>query len=203
MKIKMLVASVASALAMICAPASASYVDVFQGVTFTFDQIDGDSFKLRIQGAQSATGDWADAQYLDNLAFKDLGSSFTGGSGSPGTWTFSVNELNNNGCAGGDSGGVCFDANSPIALTDDMTFTFDLVGGTLDINQLLGPHLKVRFLDGTFDKEGSLLSHNLTFTNGGEPNPQGELPEPASLALFGIAALGAGWASRKKSVQFH
>ena len=184
----------ASAALLMAGSAQAAYVLTAEDTTFTLTQVDNDTLTLRIQNALSGTGAWASATQLDNIALKDLGGSFTGGSISgPGSWSSSLNELSAKGCTGGGSGGVCFDASPSVALSDDMLFTIDLAGAALNIDANLGPHLKVRFLDANGAKVGGLLSQNLsgpttnTLPPQEEPVPPQNVPEPGSLALAGVA----------------
>jgi hypothetical protein len=183
-----------AALFAVGAQASPTFYLQSQGVGFGFNQIDSDTFTLRIVGALDATGNWGPATALDNLGFKDLGFDPTGGTLTPGNWAYSPNELNANGCAGGDSGGVCFDAAPAFALSNDMLFTIDLTGGTLALGPTLFPHLKLRFVDAAGNKVGDLLSQSMPFIEvcpSCGPNPTGVLPEPGSVALagLGLAAL--------------
>lgn len=198
MKTKLALVAAALGCSLLGTAAQAAYVLTFQSTTFTINAVDADTLTLRIQNALNASGDWAPAVSLDNLAIKDIGS-FTGGSiTGPGNWSFSLNELNGNGCAGGISGGVCFDAAPAVALTNDMFFTIDLTGGALAIDSG-GPHLKVRFLDATGAKQGDLLSQDLPWVNDTPVNPAEQVPEPGTLALAGLGLLGALAARRRKA----
>lgn len=199
---KKLLSGLIAALCAAGAQAAPTYIYTDQNVLFGFNQTDENSFTLRIKGALDATGDWADAVSLDNLGFKNLGFDPTGGQVNPGNWAWSPNELTANGCAGGDSGGVCFDAMPAIALTNDMTFTVDLLGGVLALDATHAPHLKLRFLDAQGNKEGSLLSQDMRFLTPGSPDPfdvpPGTVPEPTSLALAGFALLALTATARKR-----
>ena len=72
-------------------------------------------------------------------------------------WIQSAKELTANGCAGGGAGrtktALCL-TGAPIALTDNMEFTFAFTGGTLDLDE---PHLKVNFVDASKNKVGDLF----------------------------------------------
>ena len=65
--------------------ANAIYMDSFQGLTFTFDQIDADTLSFNIAGTPS--GDWTGVNYLGAFDLKDLGLDFstdTGTANGPG-----------------------------------------------------------------------------------------------------------------------
>jgi hypothetical protein len=72
----------------------------------------------------------------------------------------------------------------PVALTDDMTWTIDFTGGTLNFDSN-GPHLKIQFLNAQGGKQGSLLSENLPLVG----TPPQNVPEPATGILL-LSALG-------------
>jgi len=162
-------------------PASALpiYGLTFQDVTFSIEQIDSNTLKLRIQNALDASGDWASAVSISDFQFKDMGTPSGGSATGAGTWIYTHDELNAGGCGGGDGAAKhCFDAVSPVALSNDMTWTIDFASGALAFGPS-GPHLKVRFLNAGGEKQGSLLSLNLPV----------EVPEPATglLLLSGLA----------------
>lgn len=205
-----LVLALAVALVTISGPTSATYS--FQGVDFTWslDLLDPHIFTLRMQNALDADPDWADAVALDNIGFKDLGVDFqaSGASASlsvdpsggyPGgtsAWTNVQGELNANGCKdpNGQTGVMCFDATPPLALTNDMLFTVTITSALLAIDNDMGPHLKLRFLDIDGNKEGSLLSKNLGSPDPGPGPGPGPIPVPAPvpLALIGLGGVLLG-----------
>jgi hypothetical protein len=172
----------AAVAALALSSAASANVLSFQGVTFTTSDLGGGTLQLEIDAA-GRSGDWADAVSIDALAWKDIGSFTLATAGGAGAgWSFSPNELNASGCAGGASGGACF-SGTPLALGDDMVFTFSFSGGTTDFSL---PHLKVRFLDAGGDKEGSLLSMSVP------------VPEPETYALM-LAGLGlVGFMARRR-----
>ena len=195
MSFKSLFAAAAVAAVLVAPPlAQAAFQTEEGGVTFTINVTDAANgiFTLRIEDLLDATGaGWEDVTQVGALHFKDLGNSFTvaGSTILPGTATASGDELNANGCAGGDSGGICFTFNPLVAATNDMTFTINL-NGSIEVGDD-GPHLKVNFMNEAGTQIGSLLSANLP----GTP----EVPEPTTLALLGLGLLAAPYLVRKKA----
>ena len=187
MKLKtVLIALAIAAMTVASVPASWANSLTFQGVMFNLTATDSNTLQLNILNARSTTSpDWADAAFLKNIGLKDIGSV---GGAVLGGWSVSALELNANGCGGGDSGGFCFTSTTSangVRVTDNMNFTIDFTRGSLNLD---APHLKVRFLDTTGTKEGSLLSQTIPGTS---------VSEPASLLLLGAGLAGIGLWSRK------
>jgi hypothetical protein len=124
-----------------------------------------------------------------------------GGTTAPGTWTFNLNELSNIGCEGGESGVGCYiDGSSAVTggPGDEITYTWTFL---LDIDgelftDPLQASIKALFRNGDGSNAG-LLSENITLQPGGEDVEPS--PEPASMALFGLALMGAAYRRRWSS----
>lgn len=184
-------AAVAAAMAAASAPASANSL-LFQGVTFETLALDADTLQLSISGAlTSATGNWANVNYLNAFEIKEIGdvtaASIVSG---PGTWTTSTTaglSANADCTTGGTTGACFFGTPSAVALTDSMTWTIDFTGTSLDFS---APHLKVQFFE-TIDQSkatGDLLSQTIPAA----------IPEPETYALM-LAGLGAvGFMARRR-----
>lgn len=205
-------------LTLACASAHADYQLTFNNVTFQFIQTGASSFTFKISNLDNRTGNWATDTNLGFLGFKDLGSlaGITGATvtniqpASSSVWTYSANELNGNGCQGGVSGGICLDANPDILLSNNMEFQINLIGATLAVAPGTGPHLKIGFTyfnekKGVQEIGGDLLSQNMRFVQGctvncggGGSGGGGSAPEPASVALVGLALLAASQVRRQR-----
>ena len=185
---KLALAPVAAAVMALSAPAVANTL-TWQGVTFATQAVDSDTMTLSITGATAATGDWTGINFLKAFEIKDIGN-VTGASILPANFTAIDLNLANKACVGpAGSGGMCFSATPPVALTSSMSWTIDFVGTGLHFDN---PHLKVNFLKSAGDTKatGDLLSQNIT-----------AVPEPETYAML-LAGLGLmGFVARRRKRQ--
>lgn len=141
-------------------------VITYQDVVFTTSWTNN-VLTLEIDAARHS-GDWTRAAMLGALSLKDVGSfgsvSVTAAPAGAEAWKLGSKELNAKGCAGGGasrSGAALCLSGAPVALTDNMVFTFAFTGGAPDLDE---PHLKVSFLDASKNKVGDLLSQTIKST---------------------------------------
>jgi hypothetical protein len=157
----------------------------FQNVTFSMADLGNGQLQLTISNALNATGDWTGIGYLEAFSLKPAGGTYTGASLTG--WNALTGGLSNGsdiGCNGSGAGFVCFYYSTvnppnpptypaPLALTNNMIFTVQFVGGTVDFSTT---HLKVDFWkspadncsakNGSWDckSTGSLLSKDIPVT---------------------------------------
>lgn len=188
---KRLFAVSAVAMAVVAAPV-ASASAIFQGLTFTFFQVDPNTLTFEVSGTPS--GDWLGVQNLGAFALKDLGLNFTTATAianGPGAVNLPGirSELSANLCTlivgPGEKGSVCFDLNPDKPLSSlpfDFLYTIDF---TPNLNiASTGVHLKIAFTDANGDKVGSLYSQDVPLEHGS--CCQHDVPEPQPLALIGL-----------------
>ncbi len=195
------------------------YSASFQGVTFTFTEVDADTLGFEIKG--TPTGDWSTEQYLDAFSLKNLGLDFstvTGKANGPGAIDLlgQNKELNNSGgtadCSdnGGGNAVICFDIVPDTALGPtpfDLDYTIDF-SAPYSIGDDF--HLKIAFTatqDG--DKVGTFYSQDIPRCIDGCGSTDGNpavtdtqiavtdiqtVPEPSTLLLLGsgLAVLARG-----------
>ena len=205
MSIKSLLAASAVAMALVAPAAQGSAT--FQGVTFTFTQIDADTLRFEMSGTPS--GDWATAAFLGAFDLKNLGLNFmsvtavANGPGGPITGVNSQLSAKNKDSSAiptkGEKGSVCFDLSPDLslgALPFDFVYLIDF-SAPLSIGAT-GPHLQIVFTETQGGaKVGSLYSQDVGLSSSGPsssgpsssgPSSSGPpLPEPGTLALLGVA----------------
>lgn len=160
----------ASTLLVLATPACASVITQ-DGVVFT-STYTGNVLTLEIDAARRSGG-WAAATAIDSLAIKTIGgfSGVTMTSSNGGNWSLSNTELKASGCgaastaaAGTSFSRLCY-AGTPVALADNMVFTFSFDGSP----NLSAPHLKVHFVNARGSKTGSLLSMDFPYQAASSP----------------------------------
>jgi hypothetical protein len=205
------------AVAALAAPA-ANASAIFGGLTFTFTQTGTNQLTFEVSGTPSdADGaGWAGVQFLGAFDLKGLGLDFTTDTATangPGATNLagldaqlSASNIDCSNMSPGETGTVCFDISPDQALGTlpfDFTYVIDF-SAPLNIAST-GVHLQIAFTntDGG-DKVGSLYSQDVALgssSNGG-PSGSGTIPEPSSssLALLGVALLGAAFLRRRQSM---
>lgn len=136
-------------------------------------------------------------------------ASFTAssGTGTKESWSFSLNNLNNNDCTGGSGSKACgqwvaLTPNAfgfgPIADGMALSWTFN-TNFAETFTALTSGNIRAAYNDAVTGKNAGIFSPNggnFGVTGGGTA----AVPEPASLLLFGIAAFaGAGRVRRRRS----
>lgn len=171
-----------STLLVLAMPASASVITQ-DGVVFS-STYTGNVLTVEIDAAKRSGG-WAAATAIDSLALKTIGG-FTGvtmSSSNGGNWSLSNTELKASGCGAASSAAagtsfsrLCY-AGTPVALTDNMLFTFSFDGSP----NLDAPHLKVHFVNAGGSKTGSLLSMDFPYQAQGTPVSSGSSGDSTGL----------------------
>ena len=185
----------AAALGLAASAASANSL-TFQNVMFSTADLGGGELQLTINNALNANGDWTGIKYLESFALDDVGT-FT--SASLAGFTYQPGGLSNgssDGCNSKGSGYACFTSNGgPDLLTNKMVFDIFFTGGTTDFSL---PHLKVDFWANNSQTQstGNLLSMDIPAGT----SPPTSVPEPATLALFGVGLVAVGFARRRAMI---
>jgi hypothetical protein len=141
--------------------------------------------------------------FLDNVSIKVASSvvswSLFAAPGAESNWTSHDGGIDAGGCSDSGGGFICVDftgaAVDRLAVPDgtyEWAFDITVANGTL-FTGALESSIKARYINSDGVKVGDLVSENITLQTGSCPPtvclPQ-QTPEPATLALLGIALLG-------------
>ena len=171
----------------------------FDGDLWTLVQIDPTTFELTVDT------DGSDADnYIQAVAI-NLGGNSTGGSlfgeTAPGNWAYVDGGTNSSGCNGSGAAFDCAQWTSGGLAYDDgsiYSWTWTILNPVFDETK---DHLKAVYFDSngtatlTDDKFAAQMSQDIT---GGDNPDVTEVPEPATLLLFGTG-LAAAARSRKRA----
>ena len=171
----------------------------FDGDVYTLVQLNPTTFELTVDT------DGSDAQNYIYAAAINLGGNSTGGSlagdTAPGTWSYVDGGTNSSGCNGSGAAFDCAQWTSGALAYDDgsiYSWTWTILNPTFDVDK---DHVKAVYYDSkgtatlTDDRFATQMSQDLT---GGDDPDVTEVPEPATLLLFGTG-LAAAVRSRKRA----
>lgn len=159
------------------------------------------------------TNSYSGAHWTDRVVAISLSGLPTFSAGSlvsdpSGAWTFVNNELNANGCNGGGTNSLCAEANSfadgalVSAPPTILSWVFQFTSTTSPIETV---HLKYLYASGgnsanyTKAANTDLGSYNIHVQDGPNGDDPGGVPEPATFALMGSAAVALGIWKRKSA----
>jgi len=154
----------------------------------------GNLLTLTVEAVGKLTGNMEKATHLKGFEFRlankslieDITVTQINPGSTPGAWSD---------CKPTKNDSFCVVNSGLLALTSPLTFTFAFTAADLDLSQFTAYG---NFFRGNGSGDTTLLTMNMTAEEVAIESPA-EVPEPASLALLGLGALGLAGFTRRKS----
>lgn len=186
-------AVLASALTFAVAGTASAGPLVDKGISFDATY-SGNLLTLTVEAVGKLTGNMEKATHLKGFEFKlanktlidDITVTQVNPGSAPGTWSD---------CKATKNDAFCVINSGLLELTSPLTFTFAFTAADLDLSQFTAYG---NFFRGNGSGDTTLLTMNMTAEEVAIDQPA-EVPEPASLALLGLGALGLAGFTRRKS----
>jgi hypothetical protein len=156
-------------------------------------------------GVNAYTGTFIDSVQWKIDGTDPVSASITStNAGTAADWSTAVDaSLNANQCGGGAANEICSQTNTalgfgPIVNGSTLTWTYNATFASPLPAVLTGGNIRAAFNNANGSNFNIFSPNGGTFGGGGSTGGGGQtIPEPASLALFGLAALGLGSRSRR------